>query len=622
MTLDKSYYSSIRKPTGVRIRLIQNTIPTLTPRPAEGFEKVAFKNFESYNRHIDDEVADKWEKEKPLGSFELGAITTRARADGSFRIDPLMAVNFGYTVRSKKVYIFLDSPNIKQIEYAGEDSAVETVDVKGDLIEISAPDGEGFYEQLRVAFLSAEPYTKTTVNGIVVGEVLEVDRADVKEAITNSVGDITGAKLSSQEFSITLYDENNKYIDEKFNTISINYLYGDYISPAEYYVISDVTQDTSGEKNLTKIKATDVITHINGLHSVVETYSTELTEIGNIIEKAREKYGWYIALTYGSALGMTSNDSFESVGTSINVIPTVDKTFSCFLQSFGFIRGLFYKTQNNVIDACSIDTLSLFPINYIKLKECYKKPTKKQYPKIKEATINFTAITKGEKQTIFENLSIELNDYSYGSFSTEITLPNGYVIPQNSNGYIYILQEDGTFKDIKDITNMLYSVQGNKLYIIELEGMVPGQDLPKHTVTINAEKLNTTNLTTKHSINANGEDLELSSDILGTQALFYESKYELNKIVDNIVRPYDYVTEYAYDMRGRFDIKLYDVIYVEIEKYSFVKAIVTQNKLTYNGSLKSEIKVIVVDENIIRTGSLTPSEFTTPSNYLTPKGEY
>lgn len=621
MTLDKSYYSSIRKPTGVRIRLIQNTIPTLTPRPEEGFAKVAFWNFGSYNSHIDDKAAIKGEKGKPIGSFEWGAITTRATTDGTFKTDPIMAVDFGNTVNAKKVYIFLDSPNINKIRYQDDDGVDETVDVKGDLIEISAPDGKEFYRELRILFASAEPYTKTTVNGIVIGEVLEVDSADVKELITNSAGDITGAKLSSQEFSITLYDENNKYIDEKFNTISINYLYGDYISPAEYYVISEITQDTSGEKKITKIKATDVITHINGLHSVVETYSTELTEIGNIIKKAREKYGWYIALIYGSALGMTSNDSFKSVGTSISVIPTVDKTFSYFLQSFGFIRGLFYKTQNNVIDACSIDTLSLFPINYIKLKECYKKPTKKQYPKIKEATINFTAIIKGEKQPIFENLPIELNEYSSGSFSTKITLPNNYIIPQNSAGYIYILQDDGTFKDITEIDGMFFSVQGNKLYISEFEdGIFEG--FSKYTVTINAEKLNTTNLTTKHSINETGEDLELSSDILGTQALFYESKDELNKIVDNIVRPYDYVTEYAYDMRGRFDIKLYDIIYVEIEKYSFVKAIVTQNKLTYNGSLKSEIKVISVDENIIRTGSLTPSELITPSNYLTPKGEY
>lgn len=621
MTLDKSYYSSIRKPTGVRIRLIQNTIPTLTPRPEEGFAKVAFWNFGSYNSHTDDKAATKGEKEKPIGSFECGATTQRATADGTFKTEPVMIVDFGYATKAKKVYIFLDSPNINKIRYADDGGIDETVDVKGDLIEISAPDGKEFYRQLKILFASAKPHTRTTVNGIVVGEVLEVDSADVKEAITNSVGDITGAKLSSQEFSVTLYDENNKYIDEKFNTISINYLYGDYISPAEYYVISDVTQDRSGEKKLTKIKATDVITHINGLHSVVETYSTELAEIGNIIEKARGKYGWYIALTYGSALGMTSNDSFESVGTSISVIPTVDKTFNFFLQSFGFIRGLFYKTQNNVIDACSIDTLSLFPINYIKLKECYKKPTKKQYPKIKEATINFTAIAKSEKQTIFEKLPIELNDYSYGAFSAKITLPNDYVIPQNSAGYIYILQEDGTFKDIKDIDNVHYGVQGNKLDIFEFEDGFY-DDFPKYTVTINAEKINTTNLTTKHSINEIGEDLELSSDILGTQALFYESKDELNKIVDNIVRPYDYVTEYAYDMRGRFDIKLYDTIYVEIEKYSFVKAIVTQNKLTYNGSLKSEIKVISVGENIIRTGSLTPSELITPSNYLTPKGEY
>lgn len=620
MTLDRSYFSSIRKPTGVRIRLIQNTISAWgSVVSADDFTKVSFLNFTSYNKHISDDVPTVGDKEKLTGSFEYGAITPRATADGVFPAGVAMYVDFGNPEKAKKVYIFLDSPNIKQIRYLDGGGIDETVSVEGDLIEISAPDGGEFYRELRIIFASAEPYTRTTVNGIVVGEVLEVDKADVKEAITNSVGDITGAKLSSQEFSITLYDENNKYIDEKFNTISINYLYGNYISPAEYYVISEITQDTSGEKNLTKIKATDVITHINGLHSVAETHSTELTEIGNIIKKAREKYGWYIALTYGSALGMTSNNSFKSVGTSISVIPTAGKTFSYFLQSFGFIRGLFYKTQNNVIDVCSIDTLSLFPINYIKLKECYKKPTKKQYPKIKEATINFTAIANSEKQPIFENLLIELK-YSYGSFSTEITLPNGYVIPQNSYGYIYILQEDGTFKDIKDITNVYYSVQGNKLYIFELEN--GHEDLPKYTVTINAKKINTTNLTTKHLINTNGEDLELSSDILGTQALFYESKDELNKIVDNIVRPYDYVTEYAYDMRGRFDIKLYDVIYVEIEKYSFVKAIVTQNKLTYNGSLKSEIKVIVVGKNIIRTGSLTPSELITPSNHLTPKGEY
>ena len=614
MTLDRSYFSSIRKPTEVRIRLIQNTIPTLTPRPEEGFAKVAFWNFESYNNHIDDEAAIEGEKEKPIGSFECGAVTPSANADGSFSSNPKIKVDFGYLTKAKKIYIFLNNSNIKRVEFADYDNNIRDFgDVNEDLIELSAPRNYEYSGGLTVEFTSAEPHTQTVVEGVVIGEVLEVDGADVKEVVTNSVGDITGAKLSSQEFNITLYDENNKYIDEKFNTISINYLYGNYISPAEYYVISDITQDTSGEKNLTKIKSTDVITHINGLHSVAETYSTDLTEIGNIIKKAREKYGWYIALAYGSALGMTSDDSFESAGTSINVIPTVDKTFSYFLQSLGFIRGLFYKTQNNVINACSIDTLSLFPINYIKLKECYKKPTKKQYPKIKEATINFAAITKGEKQTVFENLLIELNHYSYGAFSTEITLPNDYVIPQNSAGYIYILQEDGTFKDITNIDNLLYSVQGNKLYITDIgDGY---EDFPKYTATINARKINTINLVTKHSINGIGEDLELSSDILGTQALFYESKDELNEIVGNIVRPYDYVTEYAYDMRGRFDINLYDTIYAEVEKNVFYECIVVEHKLIYNGALNSKIKVVLLDE-FIRL--LTPSKDLFPSNLITP----
>ncbi len=617
MKLDRSYYLSVRDPSTMRVRFIKNVIPSLTPRPEEGIQTADFSGFAKYSYYDNNDNTINEKIARPIGSFGNWAKTPLADNIGKFDVTPIIDIGFGYQVFAEKVFVFVNSGKVKQIRYAEWGNEFKTVDINGDLIEISAPKGSELYRGVTIELLSAEPYSSVIVGAVGIGDVLEADKNDIREASINSMGDITGAKITSEEFSISLYDVDNKYNND-YNIIAVNHLYKSYTSPTEMYIISSngVSQDLSGEIPVTNIKATDVITHLSDVYTSQNSKNgtTDVAEINTIIESARMKYWWYLSIMQGD----THGDS-----TKINVIPIFEKPHNVLIQSFSLVGGLIYKPNNDVINVFKFDDWTSVPVNSLRLKELYKKPTKKTYPLIKNLTSTFTNSVIEGKETIFENININFG-YSYGVSMAKIKLPNNYRLPLNSSGYIFLLEDYGDFVQAKDIMDieMSYAVEDGYLYLYD-DSYIEDNPLISANFIINADKVSTSTISINSAINSSGEDLEIKSDVLSLpSAVLSEQGAAWQKTLDNIVKPYNYNVEYIYNMRGRFDIKLYDVIYAEIEKNIFNKCVVTQNKLTYNGAYRSEIKTIIIDDTPVKTGSLTPNEWIKPSDYLTPKGAY
>lgn len=617
MTLERSYYSSIRSPSTMRVRLVKNIIPSITPRPEEGIQKADFSGFTEYSYHNNDNDTVDEIVTRPIGSFGNWAKTPSTDDLGNFSIIPTIDIGFGYDIFAEKVYIFVNSGEVKQIRYTEWGEQSKTVDINGSLIEISSPDGSQLSGGVTVELLSATPNSIIDIGAIVIGDVLEVEKNDIRDASINSIGDVTGAKTTSKEFNISLYDADNKYTGD-YNIVAINHLYGLYTSPIEIYIIpsNGVSQDISGIEAITKIKATDIITHLSDVHTYqdAKNNTTDIAEISAIIESARKKYWRYLSI---------AEDNIHATETKINTIPIFEKSYNVLLQGFSLVGGLVYNPNNDIINALKFNDWTGVPVNFLKLKEVYKKPVKKEYPIIKNLKSTFTNSAINGKETIFENLNVDFI-YLSGASTAKIKLPNNYRLPTNSSGYIFLIEDYGGTTQAKDITDigLSYEVEDGYLYMYE-DDYVEGNSPLSAVFTINADKISTSTISIDSSINLSGEDLQIKSDLLSLpSAVLSEQGVDWQKVLNNMTESYNYNIEYTFDARGRFDIQLYDVIYAEVEKNIFNKCVVTKNKLTYNGAYKSEIKAIVIDETPVRTGNLTPNEWIKPSDDLTPKGAY
>lgn len=615
MTLDKSYYSSIRYPSKMRIRLVKHSIPTNTPRVEEGFVTAQFTGFESYNYRTNTENTINETVDRPIGNFSHYADTPVADNEGNFAVTPTIVADFGYAQRVKKVCIFFNSNRgnkIKSLEYFDYNNMITgTVEPSGDLVEIEAPDGQELDTTLTIRILSAEPNSKVSVGAIVFGDVLEVDTQDVIQADTNESGDVTGARLTSKQLNFSLYNTNNKYNDD-FNTVVINHIYGQYYSENIAYFVSEITPDNATNTPTIKFKADDLFSKMTDLYTQqeIKNGTKDRDEAQNIVAEALKRVGFDISLSL----------FYNEIGYStIYLSPIFHKEFAVILHYLSFVSGYIYNPHSDAIEIVNFDWFKKDAEKTINLKECFGKPSKKIYPLIKNCTFSFTNATLGEKENIFESIMVNFT-YSPSLFTGKIKLPDNYYIPENAEGYIYYVAEyEGGLTQLKDIVadidGFSYNIIDGVLYIYESAEDLPAQ-LPSYKFSINAKKTLYNVTSQSHLINTSGEDLELKSDVLSILPHILAQKgEEWQRFCERRTEAYNYNQEYTFDLRGRFDIGLYDTIYAEIEKNTLCKCIVTEHKLVYNGAHKSNIKVISLNEF---ARLITPRNDLFPSNDITP----
>lgn len=629
MTLDDSYFSDIRIPSEMRVRFVDNHIPQCTPRPSEGFETAKFYNFEEYrwrsknnkyNKYnvLSDNTLDQY-IEIPLGNFGFWVNTPLSDSNGNFTVIPEIKFSFGNDVSAKKIYVFLnrnDGGKVGKIKYADGGGVSGNLTPDSDLIEITAPEDDSFYNNFTIRIIStAEPNSRISVGAIVVdGDVLEIEREDIKEAAITESGDITGAKITSSEFNIALFDLNNKYsnINNNYNCVLVNHIYKDYVSPTRLFILNDIKQDTSGEIQIVNIKCVDILTSIKDTYTNQEKQENikNIDALIHIINYARTKIGGGNSLILMPPAAITTSDHL------ININPIFNKAYVSVLHGLSFIGAYIYEIDNDIFQPIQFSVLSQkIPTSKISLMECFSKPVKNEYPLIKDCSFVFTDSTMGgydTKEFIYEGQVNFRWDAYANVFVGKIKLPDNCYIPADKGQYIFVLGAGDMYRDILDI-GWSYGTEDGFLYIYDNTSNEP------HTsnISVSGLKFSANNYTLIENINPTGESLELKSEMVclpNINGIYSGTDWE--DVYKSITLPYNHTKEYDYDIRGRIDINLYDTIYAEKESGMYYKCVVNYHKLTYNGAYKSELKLTLIDDE----PEIYPSYALYPSETLYPKG--
>ena len=363
-----------------------------------------------------------------------------------------------------------------------------------------------------------------------------------------------------------------------------------------------------------EFKADDLFSKMTDLYSQqeIKNGTKDRDEAQNIVAEALKRIGFDISLSL----------FYNEVGYStIYLSPIFRKEFAVILHYLSFVSGYIYNPHSDAIEIVNFDWFKKDAEKIINLKECFSKPSKKIYPLIKNCTFSFTNSDFESKETIFTDVSIEFKFNGTTTDIGQLKLPDNYYIPENKSSYILVYDaETNNFKDIS-LTDLTYSIKDGTLYLYEEND---NQKPPVHRFIIMADKIRYNVTSQSHLINTSGEDLELKSDVLSIlPKILSEKSTEWQNFCELRTEPYNYNQEYTFDLRGRFDIGLYDTIYAEIEKNILCKCIVTEHKLVYNGAHKSNIKVILLNEFarlITPRNDLFPSNEITPNMYIKDKG--
>lgn len=608
MTLDKSYYSSVRNPSGIDIKLIKNRIPLSTPSGESSY--ALFTNFTKANNlsqygeeNIVGEVI-----ERPIGNFGLYVKTDTSNEYGKFENEPEISLHWRADEYHNKFHIFIDDSEeecglVTMIECEFSDGFLgqtETIRATSNVIEINSPMTQTAYMSFKIK--SAEANKKVKIGAILVdSEVLKVDDNDIQNVSINMSGDITGAKLTSKTIDLSLFDNEKKYNND-FNLILVSHNYKNkdgsvYNSPSNLFVIkpNEVNSEQISEIIYTKIRGIDVLNSLTAEYISSGNEEFDLDAINAVIDEAKIVYRNNISLqtdyetiTLGNNYAVNSNIfrfPFSSALHALSAygirIPYSDKDILKFPEAREIIAK--EPTAEN-----------------ISFKEQYQRPKPIKYPYIKMLWAKFVNTSLGEKELFADNIP----QYISPTSDTKIKIPDGVYVPNNENSLVLV---NGKEIGADENVGLSYFSQGGYVYIHYFTGDVGG-DI---TVSIYGYRINSQDLSATTLFDENGEDLEI-----GFIAYAYP---KMNSYVDALLqrigKVYSYVDVYELSMRGRFEIELYDTVFVEVERNVFQKCVVVGHKLNFNGTHNSEIKVVAISEPLYY---LYPSNTLYPNDTLLP----
>lgn len=674
MTLDSSYYSTVRNPSELNLTLIKNQI--FFGSDGE-LIKATLKGFDYYS---DGEFSRDVGVERTIGKLSKLSEwqSVKANENGEFESSEVgVFMAFDTEQMPKCVYLVVnENLEMQSLELEKWNATIEK---KAGVIKlkISRPPSVSPDHPYRVwcKFEKAAPNDEVIIKAIICSSeniadtenVVTVNRRDIESATFNFDGDITGGKLTKCSSSVILFDRDKKYSSNDFNALIFDYVYKNkdgsmYVSEPKALFIENngITTEQTQELARTTIKSSDILSLMQDEYFADR--SINLTDKENI-----DKCILYF--NNRNPNNFLVDSYMESSAQEIYVNQFEGEPCNSALQSISFASSRLFLPENDCLKILDrkfegeySKTISAF--------EMYSKPSLKKYPNIRNLNLilNQTSTTYQEivtNQKILVGTSVDLIfnfevEYVVLKQNNTVIDPTGEIYTvdidssnvkitlndRNYNGYydvyaygtkkFYTESQDVSFEygEIKTVifekdfqvesieiknsngdevsNNFQISVAANKADIL----LINGNSSEEYSISAVGYKITNQEIRKNFKGENSGEDLELENKKIG---LLPEDNLGTS-IASLLIIPYNYTDEYSIDLRGRFDIDLYELILFEFEKSKFIKCVVSSHKLDYNGAYKSTMKLVRIDNKIYSktypNNSLYPSNNLYPSNKL------
>lgn len=443
---------------------------------------------------------------------------------------------------------------------------IGTHNISNNLIKYESEFSLEDFHQLKIYFNKMnKPYRRLRLTEMTLGLLVEYTENDVIETIHNKEVDPLSRELIQNSFEFTVdnysgqYNADNPTTTNKFlqdfQEISVKYFQeldeGTYeeLDGGKYYLKGTPTVN----KNEATFTATGIVEQMTDIY--YRTYDENGISFKALLEDIFAKK------VMPSSLGSINYEIDESLGAIICNVPIPALPANELIQLICNATNMIcFEDRQGVIHIAPNNTET---VDYkYDLNEQYSYPKVSTLAKLKNINVNYY-----NKKISTENKEIFSDTYTNLTVGEVTTIMVTYSNP--CKGAVATVTN-------ATVNSVTYYAYGCELNITPTSASV--------SVTIKGYEIEINNSIATLKVNENGEDCDIDNSLI-------TSREQAINVANQFKQYLLYRNTYAIETRGNIAIDINDVVKMETQFSNEIQGIITSNKLTYNGAIKSDLEI-------------------------------